>query len=351
MNDLAFLVPGPLDQIAGGYLFDRRIVEGLRALGRGVTVHELPGRFPEADATARRAAAAVLAALPAGAAAVIEGWALDGFADCFAKETKRLRLLVLVHHPLAVETGLGEEESRRFAALEARLLPLARGVLCPSARSAAAVRAYGVAEERVALALPGTEKPERLPDRSARSGPLRLLSVATVTRRKGHLLLVEALAALKDREWRLRCVGSLTREPETAAAVRRAVAERRLKRCMTLAGEWPPDRLGVAYKEADVFVLPSYHEGYGMAFAEALAWGLPIVGTEAGAIPEVVPASAGLLVPPGDALALAAALGRFRDEPGLRERQAQGAGVAGAALPEWGTAVRGWAAAADRLIA
>jgi glycosyltransferase involved in cell wall biosynthesis len=118
-----------------------------------------------------------------------------------------------------------------------------------------------------------------------------------------------------------------------------------------LAGEWPPEGLSVAYAEADVFVLPSYHEGYGMAFAEALAWGLPVVGTAAGAIPEVVPASAGLLVPPGDVRALAEALGRILDEPGLRESLARGAAAAGAALPDWGTAVQRWAAAADRLVA
>ena len=112
------------------------------ALFRGEVAvqHDLPGE----PVRGLQAAAAVLQALPAGAAAVIEGWALDGFADCLAREAWRLRLLALVHHPLAVETGLTPEESRRFAALEARLLPLTRGVLCPSPPSAAAVIAYGV---------------------------------------------------------------------------------------------------------------------------------------------------------------------------------------------------------------
>ena len=114
------------------------------------------------------------------------------------------------------------------------------------------------------------------------AGPMRLLCVATLTPRKGHLVLVEALAALKGRDWRLTCLGSLTRDPETVAAVRRAVAAHGLEDRITLAGEWPPERVGAAYAEADAFVLPSYHEGYGMAFAEALAWGLPVVATEAG---------------------------------------------------------------------
>jgi glycosyltransferase involved in cell wall biosynthesis len=355
VSSLAFIVPGPLEQVTGGYLFDRRIVEGLRAQGRTVVVHELAGRFPEADAMARDAAATALAALPDGTAAAIDGLALPGFGECLATEAKRLRLVGFVHHPLAVETGLAPAESRRLAALETRLLPLLAGVLCPSERTADAMRAYGVPAARVAVTPPGTPKPSAPPmagsPAAARPRPLRLLCVATLTPRKGHLLLIEALAALADRDWRLLCIGSLERDAATTAAVRRAIAAHGLEHRVTLAGEWRPERLGAAYAEADAFVLPSYHEGYGMAFAEALAYGLPIVATRAGAIPETVPPAAGLLVPPGDPQALAGALARLLDEPGLRAHLAAAAAESGAALPDWPAAVRRWAAAFDRLVA
>jgi glycosyltransferase involved in cell wall biosynthesis len=351
LNRLAFLVPGRLDQLTGGYLFDRRIVDGLREAGRAVEVVELAGAFPDADAPARAAVAAALAALPDGAAAAIDGLALPGAADCLDAEATRLRLVAFVHHPLADETGLSASECARFAEIEARLLGVMRGAICPSAETAAALRRYGIPAGRIAVVPPGTDKPRAAPAARAAGAPLRLLAVASVTPRKGHLLLVDALARLTELDWHLRCIGSLTRDQATAAALRRAVAEHGIAERVTLAGEHPPERLAAEYQAADCFVLPSFHEGYGMAFAEALAHGLPIVAARAGAVPDTVPDSAGLLVPPGDAAALAAALRRFIVDGALRQRLAAGARAAGAALPDWHQSVRRWAAAFDRLVA
>lgn len=348
---LAFIIPGALEQLTGGYLFDRHIVEGLRRLGREVSVHELPGTFPLADAAARAGAAAALRALPDGAAAVIDGLALPAFAECLPAEAARLRLAGFVHHPLAVETGLAPMARDMMAALEMRLLPRLKGVLCPSAITAWHVQEYGVPRDRIAVTPPGTRKPEAPPRRAAREGPVRLLAVATLTPRKGHRLLIEALGEVVDRPWHLTCIGSLTRDRDTVLALEAAIAARGLEERVMLAGEWPPARLGAAYADADLFVLPSYHEGYGMAFAEALAHGLPVIGTTAGAIPETVPADAALLVPPGDRSALAAALRLVLDSAPLRERLAAGAAKAGAALPDWEAATRHWLGALDRLLA
>lgn len=347
---LAFIVPGALDQRTGGYLFDRHIVDGLRAAGRAVALSELEGGFPEPDDAARRAAATALAGLADGAAAVIDGLALAAFADCLPAEAARLRLVGFVHHPLALETGLPLERREALALAEARLLPLLRGVLCPSGVTAWHMGEYGVAPERVLVTPPGTARPAVL--RAARrEGKLRLLCVAAVSPRKGHLLLIEALAALADRPWRLTCIGSLTRDRATALALEQAIARHGLGERVELAGEWPPERLDAAYAEADLFILPSYHEGYGMAFAEALAHGLPIVGTTAGAIPETVPADAAMLVPPGDRAALVRALGQVLDNGALRARLAAAAAKAGAALPDWPQSIGRWVAALDRLLA
>lgn len=351
MRDLAFVVPGPIDQLTGGYLFDRLIVEGLRASGRKVEVVELAGRYPDVDKAALEAAAGALSSLPSGASAVIDGLALPAFKDCLAQEAGRLKLVGFIHHPLALETGLTEAESRRFAEIEGRLTRLLRGILCPSHRTAEAVAAYGVGKARIAVTPPGTEKPPVRARRQQAPGALHLLTVGTITPRKGHLLLIEALARLKSRNWRLICIGSLDRHPETTAALIEAIARHGLGEQVDLWGERPPESLSEAYRDADLFVLPSYHEGYGMAFAEALAHGLPIVATTAGAIPDTVPAEAGLLVPPGDVTALAEALGRLFEDGGLRDRLAAGARRAGAALPDWQEATRLWADAFDRLVA
>jgi glycosyltransferase involved in cell wall biosynthesis len=347
----AFLVPGALDQLTGGYLFDRNVVEGLRATGRAVHVVELPGQYPEPNATARAACADALARLPVGTITVIDGLALLAVADCLDREAQRLRIVAFVHHPLADETGLSERERTRVAALEARLLKLAHGVLTPSESTTRLVAAYGVPRGRIAVTPPGTAKSARSVRRRPSRGQVQFVCVASLTPRKGHMILIEALAALADREWHCCCIGSLTRDAATASAVRHEIGRLGLKGRIALEGEWPPQRLGEAYAAADAALLPSFHEGYGMALAEALAYGLPAISTAAGAIPDTVPASAGLLVPPGDVAAFTEALRRFLDEPRLRARLAAGARKAGARLPDWPQAVAAWAAALDRLTA
>ncbi|HXP30200.1 MAG TPA: glycosyltransferase family 4 protein [Stellaceae bacterium] len=348
MTALALLLPGAIDQRTGGYLYARHLVDALGARGRAVRVHELAGRFPAANDVARGAAAAALAGLPPGAAAVIDGLALPGFADCLADEARRLRLVALVHHSLALETGLDAASRRRFAALEAQLLPLFAGIICPSRHSAAAVEAHGVARARIAVVPPGTARPARPPPHPPHAGKLRLLSVASVTPRKGHLVLVDALARLKALPWRLTIIGGLGRDPAYVGALRQRIAAHRLGARVALAGEWPTARLYRAYAAADLFMLASFHEGYGMALAEAMAYALPIVATAAGAIPETVPASAGILVPPGDAAALAAALARVIADRALRRRLGRAAAVA--KLPSWDDTARRFATVCDRLL-
>jgi glycosyltransferase involved in cell wall biosynthesis len=346
---VCFLVPGPLDQRTGGYLFDRQVVEGMRACGRKVEVVELPGRFPDADALARKSCEAALDRLPDAAVAVVDGLALAGFAQCLRRHARRLRIVGFVHHPLALETGLGHAEAARYAALEARLWPLLRGVICPSAATARAIETAGVDAQRIAVAPPGTARPAMAIHRSP-GAAVRLLAVGTLTARKGHALLIEALAQLRDAAWTLVCAGSLERDPQAAARVRVAVAAHGFTDRVRFAGELSTTELVREYEAADVFVLPSFHEGYGMAYAEALAHGLPIVATTAGAIPDTVPAQAALFVPPGDVSSLRAALACVIHDEALRARLAAGAEEAAATLPSWPQAVAHWSAALDRLV-
>jgi len=348
---LALIVPGPIDQLTGGYLFARHVADGLDRRGQKVDIVELAGQFPDADAKARTEATRALAQLDADASAVIDGLALAGFEGCLGREAARLRLVAWVHHPLAAESGLSAQEQARFRAIEAGLLPFFRGVICPSRATARAVAAYGVDPGRIAIAPPGTAKPATVGKRDASAGPLRLLSVATLTPRKGHLVLIEALAKLRREDWHLQCIGSLSRDPAYVAVLRQAIATHGLDDRITLVDEMAPESLGAAYDAADLFVLPSFYEGYGMAFAEAMAHGLPIVATRGGAIPETVPVSAGVLVEPGDVAALATALAQLLDRRDVLAHLARGAAQAGAALPDWNQAVARWQDEIERLLA
>jgi glycosyltransferase involved in cell wall biosynthesis len=337
MSEIAFVVPGPIDQLTGGYLFDRHIVEGLRARGRIVRVIELPGQ------------AQALAELPDGTPTVVDGLALANIAEWIAAQARRLPLVAFVHGPLALETSLAPAAAKRAAEREAGLLSRVRGILCPSRKTASAVAAYGIQPERIAVAAPGTAKPPR--PRAARRRVRALLCVANLVPRKGHELLVEALTRIRDLDWKMLCIGSLDRDPATVRLVRRKILATGLGRRITLAGECPPPMVARAYREADAFVLPSFHEGYGMVYAEAMVHGLPVIATTAGAIPETVPARAGLLVPPGDGAALARALRRVIAQPALAAGLAAASRAHGALLPDWRQAAEEWERAFDRLAA
>jgi glycosyltransferase involved in cell wall biosynthesis len=345
---LTFVVPGPLDQITGGYLFDRRIVEGARAAGRRVDVVELRGRFPDADDAAREDAAAALARVPDDGVVIIDGLALPAFDPCIGRHADRLRLVGFIHHPLSLETGMPQADAARHADLETRLWRHLRAFVCPSSATARALHRSGIAAVRIAVTPPGTDRPAAVPKRSTASR-VQLLTVGTVLPRKGHHVLVEALALLRRLDWDLVCIGSLLRNPSFAAGLSTQIAHAGLDERIVLAGEAPPQRVEDAYGKADVFVLPSFYEGYGMAYAEALAHGLPIVATRAGAVPTTVSAEAAVFVEPGDVEALRDALERIIVDGGLRRRLARGAEKAAAALPSWPDAVAHWLASLDRL--
>ena len=343
------VVPGSLAQRTGGTIYDRRIVDGCRAAGQQVSVHELPGRFPEADPTAAGAMEQTLAGLPDGSVVVVDGLALGGLPDPAVRHGPRLRLLALVHHPLADETGLDAGRRSALRRSEAIALAACRGVIVTSTFTARRLAAFDVAPARIRTVIPGTSPALGLPRAPRRPYPA-LLCVAAVTPRKGHDTLAHALARLREIPLRCTCVGSLSREPDFVARLRKLITRLELEDRLLLAGELEGAALARHYAEAALFVLPSRYEGYGMVFCEAMAHGLPVVAASAGAVPDTVPAQAGLLVPPDDPVALAAAVRRCLEEPGLRERLAAGARAHARRLPDWPQAARGFASAMEELL-
>jgi len=349
LKSVHFLIPGDPDTRTGGYLYDRRIMAGLAVLGWQVELHRLDGSFPTPTPMALRQATEVLAALPDQALVVVDGLALGAMPDAVAPHRDRLRLVGLVHHPLALETGLDETRQQMLHASEREALRSVRHTIVTSPSTARALADYGVAPDRCTVVQPGTD-PAPLATGS-NGGEPALLCAASLTPRKGHAVLFRALARLKHLPWRLRCAGSATLDPATAARLRVLLDELALGDRVDMLGELNTDDLAGRYLESDLFVLPSFHEGYGMVLAEALARGLPIIGTTAGAIPDTVPANAGLLVPPGDEAALADALARVLTEPELRQRLAAGARAARETLPGWPTVCARFATTLNEVLA
>ncbi|HTC54190.1 MAG TPA: glycosyltransferase family 4 protein [Steroidobacteraceae bacterium] len=334
MNSLAleFLVPGDLDAATGGYGYDRRIISGLLSLGWRVTVHQLDASFPQPTAAALEHAQTLLARLPERALVLVDGLAAGAMPQVLRTQAARLRLVALVHHPLAAESGLAAHRALELRNSEQLALQAMRHVIVTSEATKLALGFYGVDPDSISVVEPGTDAAALA--YATHGSTLKMLCVAALIPRKGHDVLFDALARLPPR-WTLICVGSLQRSAATVAQLRKQLQALGLERQVTLAGEVDAATLDAHYRQADLFVLATRFEGYGMAVAEALAHGLPVVSTNVDAIAERVGPDAGLLVAPDDAPALSAALSRILNEPALLDHLAAGAALIRNTLPQW----------------
>lgn len=325
------VVPGDIDDPArcsGGNAYDRRLGRGLAAEGRPVHELALPGSWPHPDAGDRAALAATLAALPDDAVVLLDGLVACGVPEVVGPAARRLALVVLVHLPLGDETGAAPE----LVARERETLTAATAVVATSPWTARRlVELHGLDPERITVAAPGVDPAPLAP---GTDGASHLLCVGSITPTKGQDLLVDALAGLArtagGRPWTCDLVGPVQRDPAHVAAVRAAIARHGLAARVRLTGPKMGAALDAAYAAADLVVVPSRAETYGMVVTEALARGVPVLASDAGGLPETLghdPAGhvPGLLVPAHDVAALGAALHRWMEEPLLRNGLRQSA--------------------------
>jgi glycosyltransferase involved in cell wall biosynthesis len=344
----AFAVPGDLATPTGGYGYDRRMMAELGDLGWQIDHLDLGEGFPWPDEATRADARTRLSAVPAGRPIVIDGLALGVLPEAALRLAGRNPLLALVHHPLALEWGLSAAQADTLRRSERAALATVKSVVVTSPITARLVACdYGVPAERIMVARPGSD-PVPLAQGS-HDGIVQLLSVGAVIPRKGFDVLIPALATLADLPWRLMIAGDLTRDRDAAARLDTDIARYALGDRIAALGAVSPERLAALYADADLFVLASRFEGYGMAYAEAIAHGLPVIGSDAGAIPDTVPPDAGLLVASGDIEALAEALRRVIGDAGLRRQLSDAARAAAPQLPTWRQSANIFAGALERL--
>lgn len=332
MASLAFLVPGDLELPTGGYTYDRRAMALLSAHGVAARHVPLPGSFPAPSGADLAETARIVAALPGDDVLLIDGLAYGAMPADLIRGLGR-RVVALCHHPLCLEAGLSSARQAELRACETAALALADAVVVTSPTTMALlVRDFAVPASRITVAIPGTDPAPRA---EGTGSPLQLLAVGSVVPRKGYGVLVGALAPLQHGDWRLSIAGALDRSPETSARLAEQVRAAGLAPRISIIGTVGDSALSRLYSSADVFVMPSLFEGYGMVLAEAMARGLPIVCTTGGAAAETVPGEAALKVPPGDAAALSAALQRVMTDAGLRQSMAKASWIAGLNLPRW----------------
>ncbi len=328
MNEVHVVLPGGIDDPArpsGGNRYDRRICQGLATAGWSVREHAVRGAWPRPAATDRADLARVLSGIPDNALVLLDGLIASAVPDVLVPQAGRLRLVVLVHLPLCDDT-------------ERAALAAARAVVATSAWTRRQLLSrYPLPAGRVHVATPGAD-PARLAPGSAAG--TELLCVAAVTPHKGYDLLADALAKVTDVPWNCVCVGPLDRDPGFVDRLRRQIEADGLADRMRLAGPRTGDQLDAAYAAADLLVLASRGETYGMVVTEALARGIPVLATAVNGLPEALGRALdgslpGLLVEPEDPAALAGALRRWLGDTDLRERLRRSARARRNTLSRW----------------
>ncbi|MEM7720942.1 MAG: glycosyltransferase family 4 protein [Pseudomonadota bacterium] len=327
----AFAIPGDINTVTGGYIYERRLLESLREIGHDVQHIELGASFPDPTEGDMAEAIERLMALPKDRALILDGL-VYGSIDTAGLARVAAPIVAMIHHPLALETGLTPSQQDHLFRTERDNLALAAQVLVPSPHTAhILISRYDVPADKITIAPPGSDRKPAI--RSPQSPPL-IIAVGILHPRKGHDTLITALGELRDLPWQAVIAGG-AHDPEHAELLKGMVEDLGLADRITLPGRLTDDELDAQYKRASIFALATRYEGYGMVFDEALLWGLPIVSCAAGAVTDTVPPNAGVLVPPADPDALADALARVLRDVDVRSRMEEASAEAGRARPSW----------------
>jgi glycosyltransferase involved in cell wall biosynthesis len=333
------VVPDGIDDPArpsGGNTYDRHLCRELGAIGWSVHEHAVPGFWTSPSPASFAALDAQLQRIPDGAVVLLDGLIASTAPDVLVPQARRLRTVVLVHMPLGHRPP--DQRSDDARRREGQVLRAAGSVLATSdwARRRL-VELYALPAHRVHAAEPGVE-PAELATGTPAGGAL--LCVATVSFAKGHDILLDALCGISDLTWRCACVGRLDREPGFVDGLRRRALNDALRDRVSFRGPRTGTDLDRDYGSADLLVLASRVETYGMVVSEALARGVPVIAADVGGLSEAVGQNShqippGLLVAPEDSAALGAALRAWLCDPELRTQLRRAARERRATLPRW----------------
>jgi glycosyltransferase involved in cell wall biosynthesis len=306
---VAFLVDGSLDQISGGYVYDRRLVDHLRSQGDQVEVLSLPaGSYLRRWRT--NFDARLLSRLVDMDADIVLEDELSHPGLLRLNSSLRRQwsapIVTIVHHLRSSEPAAWPLPAV-YASVERAYLRSVDGFVFNSRATRRAVENLMGDAAPAIVAPPAGDRlrpsltDEAIQRRTHETGPLRLLFVGNLIRRKGLLTLLDGLAALPASLVKLTVVGDAAFEPAHAAAVRRRIDRGRLGDRVELLGPLYDDRLASRMADSHVLVVPSLYEGFGIVYLEAMGFGLPAIGGTAGGAAEIIrEGENGFLVQPGD---------------------------------------------------
>lgn len=331
------------DRPSGGNIYDQRICEGLAQSGSDVRVTTVAGSWPACHRDARADLARIIASMPDGEAVLIDGLIASTAAAQLLPHAARLRLIVLLHMPLATAVDLPHGEAARRS--ERAVLGAVAGVVVTSDWTRRQVIAgFSIPPDRVHVARPGVDRADP-PLASSDVPGNRFLCVGAVAPHKGQDLLVEALGRLSDVDWQCVIAGPLDRDPRFVERLRDSIGRLGIDDRIRFTGLLTGGTLDRAYADADLLVVPSRSETFGMVATEALAHGIPVIGAAVGGLPEAVGLAPdgvrpGQLVRPDDPVALAAALAEWLRDAEHRRRLRAAALRRRSTLAGWDQTVR-----------
>jgi glycosyltransferase involved in cell wall biosynthesis len=321
---------------SGGNTYDRLVCRTLRDLGWVVHEHAVSGCWPSPDPGALAALDGVVRRLPDGSVVLLDGLIASAAPEALVPAARRVRLVVLVHMPLG-DRGVGVAADT-IRSRERAVLSAAAAVVTTSQWSRNRLLAlYQLPAERLHVAVPGVGEADTTTGSDTGGA---MLCVASVIPDKGHGVLLDALQMLSDLTWQCVCVGRLDRAPAFVRRLRQTSRDAGLDDRVRFQGPQAGADLDRSYAGADLMVLASRAETYGMVITEALAHGVPVVVTEVGGVTEAVGYGSdgsrpGLLVAPDDPTALAAALRGWLTDAELRRRLRRAARERRESLPSW----------------
>ncbi len=314
------LIYGSLDTPSGGYLYDRQVAEHLRRQGDEVTVIALPWR-DYARHLADNLSSDLLDRLRSLPLDVLLQDELNH--PSLAWLNRRLRphvgypIITIVHNLRSSEARPAWQRPA-YRLVERQYLTTVDGLVCNSLTTQQSVEDLIGPGMPTVVAYPAGDRlsPEiseaEITARARREGPLRIVFLANVLPGKGLHTLVSALAILPRERFRLDVAGSLSAAPAYARAIRYEIAAAGLAGQVELHGLLSDERLVPLLSQAHVVVVPSFWEGFGIAYLEGMGFGLPAIGSTAGAAAETITHGRdGYLVEPGDAAELATYLLRL----------------------------------------
>jgi glycosyltransferase involved in cell wall biosynthesis len=325
---IAWVLYGSLEQRTGGTIYDAEVVRGLASAGDDVQVVSLD-EGATGEQLARR--------LRGSAADVVVGDEL-----CFRQLGPAYRALgggarrvLLVHHLTAWETELAPEVRRKALAEEREAIDASERIVATSQTTRARLLAECAPRAGIDVVLPGADRLALAVATREGTGEVRFAFVGSIVPRKRALELVRAFAGGAHENGRLTLVGSTARDVAYVAEVREAIARLGLGARVEMSGEVDEAGVSQALADAEVLVMPSSLEGYGIAATEAIRAGVPVIATRAQGLEEALAPCPDATMFADDEPALAAALARFADDASLRAGMTAAARAASPRMPTW----------------